>query len=194
MRLATGLNLALAVLVASTSYAATVTWVPSDTGTSTHVVIDHVTPAMPGLAASVDLQLTSFSSTAFAFTATLHNDSDPSTTSRLSAFGFNVDSAVAGADVNGAFNNPGFVLNGNFPELGDVDICFTNGNTCPGGGGTGIATLASGTFTANVFLTEPVSAITLSNFSARLQSVQLASATETPEPTTFCLAGVSLVF
>lgn len=115
--------------------------------------------------------------------------------SRISAFGFDVNGRLRGADVSGLFHNAR--LNGAFPETGDLDVCFTNGNSCQGGTGTGVWMGSDATFEVTLRFAGPVNTLQLSDFAARYQSVTalpLEQAVDAvPEPATFVCLGSALV-
>ncbi|MFB2878372.1 cistern family PEP-CTERM protein [Floridanema aerugineum] len=118
------------------------------------------------------------------FDIILKNTSSGGILSRVSAIGFNTDktelsgSTSALAPSNTALFS-GANVNGSFPNgFGNIDICFTNGNTCQGGQNGGVSNSTSlpgvyqqGSFTASVALQGSVNSIAMSNFGVRYQSI-----------------------
>lgn len=116
------------------------------------------------------------------FDISLSNTSSNGITSRTSALGFNVDKALLG--VGGGNNNSGtgntrssglFAndRSGAFPnQFGNVNVCFTDGNTCQGGSNGGVSTGASpGVFSPILAFSGNVTSFTLSNLGVRYQSI-----------------------
>lgn len=113
------------------------------------------------------------------FDINLSNTSSNGITSRTSALGFNVSKALVGVGntnssgntrVSGLFSNDRV---GSFPnQFGNVDVCFTDGNTCQGGSNGGVST-GSGvaTFSPILAFTGNVTSFTLSNLGVRYQSI-----------------------
>ncbi len=129
-----------------------------------------------------------------AFEITLSNTTSSPLLSRTSALGFDVwnfdgTSLGSGLALQGIGNSSGsgdtrsiglFVndTSGSFPnQFGDVDVCFTNGNTCQGGTSGGVDNNPStsnpqtGTFTATLAFSGSVSQFALNNFGVRYQSI-----------------------
>jgi len=94
-----------------------------------------------------------------------------SVSSRLTAFGFNVDPTASSASSTGAF--PSANLGDNFPEgVRTVDVCFeadANGN-CTGGSG-GLNSSATGTGTFALTFAQVMSSVSLDSFVTRFQSI-----------------------
>ncbi|MCC5607977.1 cistern family PEP-CTERM protein [Nostoc sp. CHAB 5834] len=113
------------------------------------------------------------------FEISLSNTSSNGITSRTSALGFDVDKTLLGVGstdgsgntrVSGLFSND---REGAFPnQFGNVDVCFTKGNTCQGGqsGGVSTGSLAA-TFSPILAFTGNVTSFTLSNLGVRYQSI-----------------------
>ena len=120
--------------------------------------------------------------------------------SRTSALGFDVLnfngtslgstlSLVGVGDGSTGTKTVGLFVNdrsGAFPnQFGDVDVCFTNGNTCEGGKGNSnggvdnnptTTTPSTGKFTATLAMSGDVQRMALSNFGVRYQSIDGTSA------------------
>lgn len=113
-----------------------------------------------------------------AFEVTLSNTSSNGIASRTSALGFDVDKVLEGIGnpsgsgktrVEGLFTND---RSGSFPnQFGDIDVCFTDGNSCQGGGSGGVTTGNSGQFKATLALSGDVQKFALNNFGVRYQSI-----------------------
>ncbi|MBD2072704.1 cistern family PEP-CTERM protein [Phormidium sp. FACHB-592] len=118
------------------------------------------------------------SNTEAKFDVSLKNTSSGGITSRVSALGFNVSQALLGvgnADGDGNTRVSGLFSNdrtGSFPNnFGDINVCFTEGNTCQGGSNGGVTTGNTGLFTPILAFTGSVDSFTLSNFGVRYQSI-----------------------
>jgi hypothetical protein len=127
----------------------------------------------PGLTSTLSLTLTGLDTTSglFTFSYNLTNTSGaPLTGSRVSGFGFNStpDASATGHSVTGAFDT--VTLNGNVPQLGNFDICVSNGN-CAGGASGGPTIGNSGTGTLVLNFADGTSSITLDDFYVRYQSI-----------------------
>ncbi|MEA5625391.1 cistern family PEP-CTERM protein [Nostoc sp. UHCC 0251] len=113
------------------------------------------------------------------FDISLSNTSSNGITSRTSALGFDVDKTLFGVgNTNGSGNTrvSGLFSNdreGSFPnQFGNVDVCFTNGNTCQGGGNGGVSTgSVAATFSPILAFNGSVTSFTLSNLGVRYQSI-----------------------
>lgn len=133
------------------------------------------------------------------FEVTLTNTTSGSLFSRTSALGFDVFNfngtslgstlSLVGIGNNGGSGNTrtvGLFVNdrsGAFPnQFGDLDVCFTNGNTCQGGTSGGVdnnpstAAPSTGKFTATLAMSGEVQRMALSNFGVRYQSIDGTSA------------------
>lgn len=112
------------------------------------------------------------------FDITLANTSSGGITSRTSAVGFNVDGSqilYASAE-NGLFSNA--VTDDSLPnQFGNIDVCFTDGDTCADGQNGGVdtdqatANLQQDAFRAKVAIAGSVNSLALSNFGVRYQSI-----------------------
>jgi hypothetical protein len=89
--------------------------------------------------------------------------------SRVSVLGFdtnpNVNTGLS--TVSGIFDT---VTSGNVPNVGSVEICFTDVN-CAGGGGGGVTTGTGSILAKLVFDNATLSQFTMSNFSVRYQDI-----------------------
>lgn len=122
------------------------------------------------------------------FDVFLTNNSSNRITSRTSALGFDVwnfDGTNLGSGMNlvgvgsasgsgntrveGLFTND---RSGSFPNgFGDIDVCFTDGNNCQGGGSGGVTTGNTGNFQATLAFSGEVQSFALNNFGVRYQSI-----------------------
>ncbi|MBW4480964.1 MAG: cistern family PEP-CTERM protein [Tildeniella torsiva UHER 1998/13D] len=107
-------------------------------------------------------------------------DNTSAVASRVSALGFDSSLGLLGVGNN---NDPGRTRvtgiftndrGGAFPnQFGDIDVCFTNGNTCQGGGNGGISMGdPAGTFNPVLAFLGSVNTFTLSNFGVRYQAIE----------------------
>lgn len=140
------------------------------------------TNSVSGLSSKATFTFLGFSTvgknTEAAFKISLSNTSSDGISSRSSSLGFDVDQILLGtgsANKTGNTRTSGIFGNdrsGAFPnEFGDVDVCFTNGNTCQGGGNGGVTTGKSGDFLPILAFAGKVDTFTLSNFGVRYQSI-----------------------
>ena len=148
---------------------------------------------IPGLTGQLSLTYTGLVGTDYGFSYILNNTS--SITSRISGFAFDVDPNASGGTASGLFSD--VIVGGAFPNgVGDVDVCLNNnGESCQGGGGTGVLNgdSGNGTFTLDFGASAPTS-ITLSDFFVRYQSLQVGTGSGTgsqvpgvPEPATWAM-------
>jgi hypothetical protein len=122
------------------------------------------------------------------FDVKLTNNSSNGITSRSSALGFNVlnfDGRSLGSTLSligvGNTNGEGKTRveglfskdhSGSFPnDFKDIDVCFTNGNNCQGGGSGGVTTGTPGNFKATLAFSGEVQSFALNNFGVRYQSI-----------------------
>lgn len=121
------------------------------------------------------------------FKINLSNTSGSGITSRTSTLGFNTSSGSnlninpvgTAANANGSGNtrveSGGLFSNdrsGSLPNgFGNVDVCFTNGNNCQGGGNGGVTTGNKGSFTAILAFDRIIDSLDLDNFGVRYQSI-----------------------
>ncbi len=149
---------------------------------------------IPGLSSSLTLTFAGISGNSYVFNYLLANtSSSPTTSSAVTAFGFNVDpnTLLASSSVTGAFD---IVSSGQVSQGYNLEMCFKNGdnNNCsgsPGNQGVNMGDSGSGTITLG-FSSLPDS-ITLSDYLVRYQAVNgSGSAVGTPvaavpEPSTW---------
>jgi len=117
------------------------------------------------------------------FDIILKNTSNGGILSRVSAIGFNTDKTELSGSTSALASNTalfsGAKTGGSFPNgFGNIDICFTDGNTCQGGQNGGVSNSQSipgvyqeGSFKGSVKLSGSVNAIAMSNFGVRYQSI-----------------------
>lgn len=129
--------------------------------------------SIDGLTGSTTFTLTGVSGNDFTFDyAVANTTSAPVTDSRISSFAFNTDPTISGASSTGAYSYT--QLNSNYPNgIGTVDVCFKDASTgaCAGGGSGGLTAGQSGTGAFTLSFASPVSALTLSDFYVRYQSI-----------------------
>jgi hypothetical protein len=125
------------------------------------------------------------SSTTAQFEVVLKNTSSGALDSRVSVLGFNTDKTETSASTTGLFIKG--VIGGRLPnEFGLVDVCYTAGANCSGGGGGGVSsdqapsgTVPQGSFLASFTMSGAVSNFSLSNFGVRYQSISGTSGGKT---------------
>ena len=126
-----------------------------------------------GLTGSTTFTLTGVSGNDYSFDYSVQNTtSAPVSDSRISSFAFNPDPTISGAASTGAYSYT--TLNSNYPNgIGTVDVCFKDATTgsCAGGGSGGLTAGQSGTGSFTLSFASPVSALTLSDFFVRYQSI-----------------------
>ena len=126
-----------------------------------------------GLTGSTTFTLTGVSGNDYSFDYSVQNTtSAPVSDSRISSFAFNTDPTISGAASTGAYSYT--TLNSNYPNgIGTVDVCFKDATTgsCAGGGSGGLTAGQSGTGSFTLSFASPVSALTLSDFFVRYQSI-----------------------
>ncbi len=126
-----------------------------------------------GLTGSSTFTLTGVSGNNYTFDYSVANTSAaPVTGSRLSSFAFNTDPNISSATSTGAFAYT--TLSSNYPNgIGTVDVCFKDASTgsCAGGGSGGLDLGQTGTGSFTLSFSSPVSALTLSDFYVRYQSI-----------------------
>ena len=126
-----------------------------------------------GLTGSTTFKLTGISGNNYTFDYSVANTSSaPITGSRISSFAFNADPNITSAASTGAFSYT--TLNSNYPNgIGTVDVCFKDALTgsCAGGGSGGLTIGQSGTGSFTLSFSQPISALTLSDFYVRYQSI-----------------------
>ncbi len=126
-----------------------------------------------GLTGSTTFTLAGVTGNDYTFDYAVANTSSaPVTDSRISSFAFNTDPTISSATSTGAFSYT--TLNSNYPNgIGTVDVCFKDAMTgsCAGGGSGGLTLGQSGTGSLTLSFSAPVSAVTLSDFYVRYQSI-----------------------
>ncbi|MGP1385343.1 MAG: cistern family PEP-CTERM protein [Thainema sp.] len=86
----------------------------------------------------------------FDITLTNWSNSDIWDSARLSGLAFAIDPDAVAATSNGTFDNA--IINGNYPEgYRTVDVCYTDGNACPGGRNGGVSLGDTGSFYTRIF-------------------------------------------
>jgi len=190
-----------ACLIAAPASAATVlSWSSGDLGVSQGVDFNGFVNGVvtPGLTAHVDYTLQSISGNDWTFGYSVHNTSSaPITASRVSIFGFDITPDIVGSTSTGVYDT--FTANGNVPQIGFRDACYSQVN-CAGGAGAGalIGQTLGGTF--KLTFAVPETSLSLENLFVRYQSIdapslglQGASATGVPigggvpEPATWAM-------
>lgn len=153
---------------------------------------------VPGLSSQATFNFQGFSNKVATFLITLTNTSSGGILSRTSSLGFNTNPNLQNATVSGLFDHA--IINGSYPNgFGNIEICFTAGNNCQGGGNGGVDNNPStvnpvtGQFTTRLAFDAPLNSLTLSNFGVRYQSISgngfngasgTGRGTPVPEPTT----------
>lgn len=125
-----------------------------------------------GLTSAATFTLAAITGNSYTFNYSLTNTTANPVDSRLSGFGFNTDPTISSASSTGAFSYT--TLNGSYPNgIGAIDVCFKDAATgsCSGGGSGGLLDGATGTGTFTLNFSQPISALTLSDFYVRYQSV-----------------------
>ena len=205
--------LASAAFAASPALADAITFDASDVGVNYTLNYDGFSDAttVSGLSATTTFSLASIAGNTYTFNYSVANTSTaPITGSRVSGFAFNVDPTISGATSTGAFAYT--TLNSSYPNgVGAVDVCFKDAGTgsCAGGGSGGLSQGTSGTGTFTLSFSQPVSAITLSDFFTRYQSItgagnvtsasgrgtlsSTSGGTQVPEPGMLGLLGTVLI-
>ena len=205
--------LASAAFAASPALADAITFDASDVGVNYTLNYDGFSDAttVSGLSATTTFSLASIAGNTYTFNYSVANTSTaPITGSRVSGFAFNVDPTISGATSTGAFAYT--TLNSSYPNgVGAVDLCFKDAGTgsCAGGGSGGLSQGTSGTGTFTLSFSQPVSAITLSDFFTRYQSItgagnvtsasgrgtlsSTSGGTQVPEPGMLGLLGTVLI-
>ena len=129
--------------------------------------------SISGLTGSTTFTLTGISGNDYTFDYSVTNTSSaPVTGSRISSFAFNTDPTITSATSTGAFSYT--TLNSTYPNgIGSVDVCFKDAQTgsCAGGGSGGLTLGQTGTGSFTLSFSQPVSALTLSDFYVRYQSI-----------------------
>ncbi len=141
---------------------------------------------IPGLTSSLTLSFAGISGSSYLFNYLLTNTSSaPTTSSAVTAFGFNIDpnALLTGSSVSGTFN---VVSSGQVSQGYNLEMCFKSGqnNNCagsPGNQGVNMGTSGSGQIAIG-FSSLP-DQITLSDYLVRYQAVNgSGSAVGSPVP------------
>ena len=135
-----------------------------------------VPTAAPELQAVLDLTFLTRSDNGRVFTFSYTIDNNSTVDSRLTGIGFNAAENVSGGTATGTFGAA--KTNRNFPVgVGTVDFCLNgnvNGNSCAGGGNTGVTSGNTGSGTFTVTLAESADQLTIEEFFVRFQSINPA--------------------
>jgi PEP-CTERM motif len=149
---------------------------------------------IPGLTSTLTLTFAGISGNSYLFNYLLNNTSSaPTTSSSVTAFGFNIDpnALLASSSVTGAFD---VVSSGQVSQGYNLEMCFKNGqnNNCAGGT-NGITMGNSGSGQISLGFSSLPDQITLSDYLVRYQQVNgSGSAVGTPvgavpEPATWAM-------
>jgi len=162
----------VACMAAAPATAVTVlSWNSTDLGVTQSADFNGIVEGVvtPGLTASIDYTLQSVAANTWTFAYSVENTSSaPITASRVSVFGFDVTPDISTSTSTGEYDN--FTANGNVPQIGVREACYSQVN-CAGGGGGG-ATLGQtldGTFTLTFAGAE--TDLSLENLFVRYQSI-----------------------
>ncbi len=170
-----GMTACATLALAAPAYADAITLGSGDIGSSFSLNYDGFSggTAINGLTGSSTFTLTGVSDNAYSFDYSVSNTSSaPVTGSRISSFAFNTDPTISSATSTGAFSYT--TLQSNYPNgIGTVDVCFKDASTgsCAGGGSGGLDLGQTGTGSFTLSFSSPVSALTLSDFYVRYQSI-----------------------
>lgn len=170
-----GLAASAALALSIPAHADSITLGSGDIGTSFSLDYNGFSggTTIDGLSGSTTFKLTGVSGNDYSFDYTVANTStSPVTGSRLSSFAFNTDPNIASASSTGAFSYT--TLSSTYPNgIGTVDVCFKDAQTgsCAGGGSGGLLLGETGTGSFTLSFASPVSALTLSDFYVRYQSI-----------------------
>ncbi len=171
--LAGAIAVAASLAASSAAHAVTIlTWTNGNVGvTKTLDFNGFEDSVIAGLSAEIDYKLTAINNggKSWVFNYQIDNTSTaPTTASRISGFGFNVDPNVSSVSATGVLNHT--ATNGNVPMIGTREVCIT-GNNCAGGGGSGVTfgNTGLGTFTLN--FSSAKTSLSLSDFYVRYQAV-----------------------
>lgn len=171
----TGMAAAASLTIAAPAMADSITFDSSNVGTSYTLNYNGYSDGttVNGLTGSTTFTLTGISGNAYNFAYSVANTSSaPVTGSRVSGFAFNTNPNIASASSTGAYSYS--TLNSTYPNgIGSVDVCFKDASTgaCAGGGSGGLTQGQSGSGTFTLNFSQPVSALTLSDFYVRYQSI-----------------------
>lgn len=125
-----------------------------------------------GLTSSATFTLTGVTSNSYTFDYSLANTTSDPVNSRVSSFAFNTDPNISSASATGAFSYA--TVGSSYPNgIGAIDVCFKDAATgsCAGGGSGGLLDGQTGTGSFTLNFSQPLTALTLSDFYVRYQSV-----------------------
>ena len=131
--------------------------------------------AAPELQASLDLTFLTRSDNGRTYSFSYTIDNNSTVNSRISGIAFNAAEDLTGGSTSGLFSQ--VKLGRNYPVgIGNVDFCLTNnnGNSCAGGGNSGVTSGNSGSGQFTVTLAESADQLTIENFFIRFQSISPA--------------------
>ncbi|MDT0507870.1 cistern family PEP-CTERM protein [Novosphingobium sp. MMS21-SN21R] len=175
LKMLTGIAATATLAFAAPAFADSITLGSGDIGSSFSLNYDGFSggTAISGLTGSTTFTLTGVSGNDYSFDYSVANTSSaPVTDSRISSFAFNTDPTISSATSTGAFAYT--TLSSNYPNgIGTVDVCFKDAQTgsCAGGASGGLTLGQSGTGSFTLSFSAPVSALTLSDFYVRYQSI-----------------------
>lgn len=175
LKFLTGIASSASLAFAAPAFADSITLGSTDIGKSFALNYDGFSGGtqIAGLTGSTTFTLTGVSGNDYSFDYSVANTSSaPVTGSRISSFAFNTDPNITSANSTGAFAYT--TLSSNYPNgIGTVDVCFKDASTgsCAGGGSGGLTLGQSGTGAFTLSFSAPVSALTLSDFYVRYQSI-----------------------
>jgi hypothetical protein len=128
--------------------------------------------SLTGLSSQLRLTLNSIVNGVYSFDYALTNtgSTTDSISSRVSSFAFNTDPNILGGTSTGLFDSVD--LNRNYPNgIGTVEVCISAAN-CAGGGSGGVFDGGTGLGSLSLNFGSGVTAVTLSDFFARYQSIE----------------------
>lgn len=175
LKLLTGIAASASLAFAAPAFADSITLGSTDIGKSFSFNYDGFSDGntISGLTGSTTFTLTGVSGSDYSFDYSVSNTSSaPVTGSRISSFAFNTDPNISSATSTGAFSYT--TLSSNYPNgIGTVDVCFKDAATgsCAGGASGGLTEGQTGTGAFTLSFSSPVSALTLSDFYVRYQSI-----------------------
>lgn len=160
-------------------------------GDSYTIAFDQAVAGHNHLTATINILITSFTSSAIGLTMTVKNtDSETGQNIRLTAFGWKTTGGpTSGSETSSAYN---LKLNQNFPGHSAVNTCLSSGSTCAGGGSGGLGILQQQTFNVTLAGNWGITpAADFSMFAAKFQtgfgSYEADGALRVAEPPTLAL-------
>ena len=175
LKLLAGIAASATLAFSAPAFADSITLGSSDIGSNFTLNYDGFSDGttISGLTGSSTFTLTGVSGNDYTFDYSVANTSSaPVTGSRISSFAFNTDPNISSATSTGAFAYT--TLSSTYPNgIGTVDVCFKDATTgsCAGGGSGGLTLGETGTGSFVLSFSSPVSALTLSDFYVRYQSI-----------------------